>query len=317
MRVTVFGATGDQGSAQVRALVRAGHQPVAVSRSPKAWQVDGVAVETFAGDYGDIDRLVRAVDGAQAVLLNLPSTSFQIAAPLVAAADAIAAAAARSASTHVLVFNTSLPVPAHKRGFAAQDARHEMRRRIMASGVPAISIEPVVFLDNLLKGWAWPAIAQEQTLRYAHRATLDVSWICHDDLAALMLAAMERPQLAGRCFAVGGPETVRLPQLAQMLSQAWGRSLRHESQSVDDFCQRMRQVFEGKATLDTDRMIGELHRIYTWYNTSPEQPFRVDMAPVLKHLPVPLTPIATWARNQTLPDAAELAAAMPSAPVRN
>jgi uncharacterized protein YbjT (DUF2867 family) len=304
MRVTVFGATGDQGSAQVRALVRAGHQPVAVSRAPRPWQVDGTPVETFAADYADVDTLGQAVHGAQAVFLNLPSTSFQVAAPLVAAADAIATAAARSAGTQALIFNTSLPVPQHTRGFAAQDARHEMRRLVMAAGVPAVSIEPVVFLDNLLKGWAWPSIAQHNTVLYAHKELLEVSWICHDDLAALMIAALERPELAGRCFPVGGAETVRLPELALKLARAWNRPLTHQSQSIDDFCQRIRVALEGKSSLEVEPLIGELHRIYTWYNNAPECPFRIDMAPVLRELPVRLTPIEAWARRQVLPDVA-------------
>jgi len=302
-RIVVFGATGDQGSAQVRALLRAGCHPVAVSRQPRPWVIDGTAVETFAADYADLGSMAHAVQGSDAVFLNLPSTSFQEAQPLVAAADAIARAAVASPTTRLLVFNTSLPVPADKKGFAAQDARHEMRRLIFASGIPAISIEPVVFLDNLLKGWAWPSIARDNRIVYAHRETLDVSWICHDDLAALMIAALERPQLAGRSFAVGGPETVRLPELAQILGRAWGRPLTWESQSIDDFCQRMRQVFEGRASLEADRLIGELHRIYTWYNTAPEEPFSVDMGPVLKELPVRLTPIEAWARRQVLADA--------------
>ena len=304
MRIVVFGATGDQGSAQVRALTRAGHDPVAVSRKPRPWTVDNKSIETFAADYGDLAGLAKAVQGSDAVFLNLPSTSFQAAEPLIAAAVAIARASAASPATQSLIFNTSLPVPSEKRGFAAQDARHEMRRSIFASGIAAVSIEPVVFLDNLLKGWAWPSIQQHNRIVYAHKETLDVSWICHDDLAALMIAALERPQLAGRSFAVGGAQTVRLPELAQILCQAWNRPLTWESQSIDDFCQRMRQVFEGKSSLDADRLIGELHRIYTWYNDSPERPFRVDMAPVLKELPVRLTPIEEWARRQTLPDAA-------------
>lgn len=301
MRVLVFGATGDQGSAQVRALAAAGHHPVAVSRQPRPWAVGGHAVETLAADYADPDRLAHAVRGSDAVFLNFPSTSFQAAQPLVHAAGVIAKAAAASPTTRALIFNTSLPVPQDKRGFAAQDARHEMRRLIFASGVAAVSIEPVVFLDNLLKGWAWPAIHLHNRLVYAHKETLDVSWICHDDLAALMLAALARPHLAGRCFAVGGPETVRLPVLAQILGRAWSRPLTWESQSIDDFCQRMRQVFAGRSSLEADHMVGELHRIYTWYNESPEQPFRVDMASVLKELPVRLTPIAEWAARQTLP----------------
>lgn len=304
MRITVFGATGDQGSAQVRALAQAGHSPVAVSRHPKPWVIDGKIIETFAADYTDLSGMAKAVQGSDGVFLNLPSTSFQAAEPLIAAADVIAKAAAASPTTQALIFNTSLPVPQEKRGFAAQDARHEMRRLIFASGIPAVSIQPVVFLDNLLKGWAWPSIEKHNQIVYAHQEALDVSWICHDDLAALMIAALERPQLAGRSFAVGGPETVRLPLLTQKLSRAWNRPLTCESQSVDDFCQRMRQVFEGKSSLEADRFIGELHRIYNWYNHSPERPFHVDMAPVLKELPVRLTPIDEWAKRQTLPDAA-------------
>ena len=304
MRVVVFGATGDQGSAQVRALVRAGCQPVAVSRHPRPISVDGQVVDTVAADFADPASLVRAVGRGDAVFLNLPSTSFQAAEPLVAAAAVIADAAAASPSTRMLVFNTSLPVPQDRRGFAAQDARHEMRRLLFASGVPVVSIEPVVFLDNLLKGWAWPSIALHNRIVYAHKETLDVSWLCHDDLAALMVAAVERPQLAGRSFAVGGAQTVRLPELARILGRAWGRPLTWESQGIDAFCQRMRQVFEGRSSLEAERMLGELHRIYSWYNESPEHPFRVDMAPVLRELPVRLTPIDEWARRQALPDAA-------------
>ena len=303
MRVVVFGATGDQGRAQVRALARAGHDPVAVSRNPKPWTIDGKAIETFAADFAQLGAMAQAVKGSDAVFLNLPSTSFQAAEPLIAAAHTIAMAAAASPSTQALIFNTSLPVPQEKHGFAAQDARFEMRRLIFDSGIPAVSIQPVVFLDNLLKGWAWPSISQHHKIVYAHKETLDVSWICHDDLAALMIAALERPELAGRSFAVGGPETVRLPVLAQKLGQAWRRPLGFESQNIDDFCQRMRQVFEGKSSLEADRLIGELHRIYTWYNDAPERPFHVDMGPVLKELPVRLTSIDEWARRQTLPDA--------------
>ena len=304
MRIVVFGAAGDQGRAQVRALAQAGHHPIAVSRNLKSWTIDDKAVEIFSADYADLGGLVKSVEGSDAVFLNLPSTSFQVAAPLVAAADAIARASAASPTTRSLIFNTSLPVPREKRSFAAQDARHEMRRLVFASGIPAVSIEPVVFLDNLLKGWAWPAIEKQNKILYAHRETLDVSWICHDDLAALMIAALERPALAGRSFAVGDAEAVRLPELARKLGRAWNRPLVHESQSIDDFCQRMRQVFEGRSSLEVDQLIGELHRIYTWYNDSSERPFHIDMEPVLRELPVRLTPIEDWARRQTLPDPA-------------
>jgi hypothetical protein len=117
-----------------------------------------------------------------------------------------------------------------------------------------------------------------------------------------MIAAIDRPDLNGRCFPVGGRDTVCLPQLAAILSSAWNMPLAWESQSIEDFCVRMHKVFEGRATLDSATLVDELRRIYTWYNESPDTPFKVDMQPVLKELPVRLTPIDEWARAQALPD---------------
>ena len=300
-RVAVFGATGDQGAAQVQALARAGYHPVAVSRSPKPLSIDGASIETIAANFTDSHTLIKAVEGTDAIFLNFPSTSFQASEHLIAAASTIARTAASSGRTKSLIFNTSLPVPINKLGFPAQDARHEMRRLIFASGVPAVSIQPVVFLDNLLKDWAWPSIKINKKICYAHKEMLDVSWICHADLAALMIAALERPHLGGRCFNVGGPDTVCLPLLAKKLSHAWNCSLSYESQSVDNFCLGMHQVFKGKSSLEAEQLIGELHRIYTWYNNSTERPFCVDMAPVLKELPVHLTNIEEWAKRHASP----------------
>lgn len=300
MTIVVFGATGDQGQAQVRALARMGRKVRAVSRTPGAASAPGI--EPFAADFSDAGSLVRALDGAEAVLLNVPSTSLVPPAPVVAAVEAVMKAA-RRAATPMLVFNSSLPVPLKKLGFAAQDAKHTMREIIFASGVPSVSIEPVVFLDNVLKSWTWPGIAKEGRLVYPHRETLEVSWICHDDIASLMIAAMDRPQLAGRRFCVGGAETVRGPVLAQKLSRAWGMPITFVSRSVEDFVADLRKVFRDATPAEADRLADELDRIYRWYNESPDQPFRVDMTEVLKELPVELTPIEVWAKRQLLPTA--------------
>ncbi len=295
MKVGVFGGSGDQGQAQVRQLKAAGHIPVIMTRKP-----DAAGAESIFADYRQPDSLVRALEGLDALFLTLPSTSFNAAPPLIEAAGIIANAAARSDSVRVLVFNTSLPVTKEKAGLLAQDARVEMRTRVLESGVPAIVLQPVVFLDNLLKAWAWPAISQQGKIIYPHSETLDVSWICLDNLGMLMIAAMERPHLAGRVFDVGGPETVRGPVLAQILSKAWGRPLTFESQSIDAYGASMYKVFETRTDLDRDRLIAEMIKGYQRYNNSPDRPFQIDMGPVLKDLPARLWTIEEWAKRQTL-----------------
>ena len=297
MRVVVFGASGVQGSAQVGALIRAGHHPVAVSRNPKPLSIEGKDVETFAADFSDHTALEKSVKDAEIIFLNLPSTSFQPAEPTIAAARAVGEAAKKTPTVKLIVFNTSMPVPDESKNIEAQDHRREMRTVLRDMGLPVISIQPVCFLDNLLEGWAWPPIRDRQTIVYCHKPTLDVSWIGLDDVAELMVAAIQRPDLAGRNFPVGGPETVRLPQLAERLSRAWGRELKVEFQTIDDFCQKIGAAMRDRANIDADVLMEQMFRAYTWYNDAPEEPFKIDMGPVLEELPAKLSSIEEWGRR--------------------
>lgn len=303
MKTAVFSATGDQGLAQVHALAEAGHAVTAISRRPEAADLPA-GVTPCAADYADHASLRRAMEGAEAVLLNLPSTSFQAAEPLIEATRAIAEAAAASPTLKTLVFNTSMPVPDERMDIAAQDARLEMREILLASGAPVIVIQPVVYIDNLLKAWAWPEIDRENLIHYPHEETLEVCWICHADLAKLMVAAAERPHLAGRVFTVGGPEAIRGPDLARRLGAVWNRPLRFQTMPVATCGEVMAAVFKSTASLDSATLAREMTLKYTWYNDPEDRPFHVDMAPVLAELPVELTSLEDWAARQVLPETA-------------
>lgn len=270
-----------------------------MSRNPKALNIDGKPVETFALDFEDARGLDEVLEMGQIIFLNLPSTSFQTSEPVIAAAKKIGEAAAKASNVRMIVFNTSMPVPDESKGIRAQDDRREMRQLLRATGVLVVSIQPVVFLENLLEGWARPPLVERDTIVYCHQESLEVSWICHHDIAQFMMAAMERPDLDGKNFAVGGPETVRLPQLTAKLSHAWDRPLKYESQTVDDFCEKISQAMKDRSSLDLDRVVNDMRKAYTYYRESDE--FKPDMTEVLKQLPVSLTPIEGWAKLHPLP----------------
>lgn len=280
-------------------MSRAGHDPIAVSRNPKPLNMDGMPVETFALDFEDARGLDEVLEMGQVIFLNLPSTSFQTSEPVIAAAKKIGEAAAKASNVRMIVFNTSMPVPDESKGIRAQDDRREMRQLLRATGVPVVSIQPVVFLENLLEGWARPPLVGRDTIVYCHQESLEVSWICHHDIAQFMMAAMERPDLDGKNFAVGGPETVRLPQLTEKLSRAWNRPLKYESQTVNDFCEKISQAMKDRSSLDLTRVVNDMRKAYTYYRESGE--FKPDMTEVLKELPVGLTPIEEWAKLHPLP----------------
>jgi uncharacterized protein YbjT (DUF2867 family) len=318
----VLGASGDQGFPQIAKLVAAGVNVRAVARDAAKLQqrIDaalGASAATPAtgaatagdatspaaratahrADYADVESLARALDGVDVVLANYPSSSIHDGDSLVAAAALVGELAAR-AGVRSIVFNTSLPLPDRPLGMRAQDVRFAQRDAMAARGVPVITLAPVVYMDNLLRGWAYPEIVERNRFEYPHGHTLEVSWLCQDDLGSLMAAATVRPHLAGRTFAIGGPEVLRGPDVARFLSEASGRTIEFVSQPIEAFCARMRRVFERSSTLDADSMVRELERVYHWYNEAPEKPFRVDMTPVLRELPVRLTTFREWAGRQ-------------------
>lgn len=299
MKVVVFGASGVQGAHQVPVLASAGHHVIAISRNPKPLEIDGKRIETFAADFTDKAKISTAIAGAEVIFLNLPSTSFNQSGPIVQAAKDIGEAA-KEAGVKLIVFNTSMPVPKEPQGIKAQDDRRQMKRLLREADIPVISIEPVVYIDNLLEGWALPPIRDSNTVVYCHKPDLKVSWICHHDVAQLMMAAMNRPELAGRDFPVGGPETVRLEQLTEKLSRAWGRKLDYECQTVPDFCEKISATMQGRG-LETETIISQMFKAYTYYNEAEDEPFNIDMGPVLEQLPVELTPIEVWAQRRTVP----------------
>jgi uncharacterized protein YbjT (DUF2867 family) len=294
LTVTVFGANGDQGEAQMRQLLAAGHHAIAAMRDPAQARPGWTAM---AADYRDPASLRRACAGSDVVFLTLPSTSFQPADVVAAAADAVAAAA-HDSGVGLIVFNTSMNVGSKARGFAAQDARFAIREKLFAGPVPCIAIQPVIYLDNLLRAWALPDIQRDGVIRYPHHAGLEVCWISEDDVARLMIAACFRPDLAGRRFNVGGRDALCGPDLARRIGAAIGRPLRFETLPVDQFADRMAAVFGGGEALDRDTLVASLSRIYDWYNSSPVRPFYVDMGPVLAELPIALESVEQWALRQ-------------------
>jgi uncharacterized protein YbjT (DUF2867 family) len=256
MRVVVFGATGVQGAAQVAAASRAGHDVVAVSRSPKPITIDGKQVETAAADFTDTEGIKKALKGADRLLINLPSTSFHPAPPIFEGATLIGKAA-KEAGIPLIVFNTSMPVPIESQDVKAQDDRRIMMKLLRDSGVPVIVLKPVCYLDNLLEGWALGPLRDSDTVKYCHKPTLRSSWISHENVSALMVSAMERPELAGRDIRIGGPQTVNLQELTDKLSEGWNKPLKCEHQTVADFCDEISKTMQGRG-LETDRIIKQM-----------------------------------------------------------
>jgi uncharacterized protein YbjT (DUF2867 family) len=288
----VFGASGAQGGAVARALLGAGRPVRALSRTP-----GGVAALVAAGaeyaraDLADPASLARALDGAGGAFVMVP---FDAPPPVHGAYVAAALAALRAAGAPPAVFTTSGPVPTSATGAPSLDARraaHEaVQRAVAESGLPVVTFVPGGYLGNLLGPWVAPAVVREGRIPYPLPAALRRPWISVEDQARLALAALGRPDLAGRSFVVGHGASG--DDLAAAVSQALGRAVRWVGLDLDQFAASLVPVVGPHAAA----ALAEEYRLTAEHPAVAGAPLDYDAAP--RTLGVALTPLAAWARAQ-------------------
>jgi uncharacterized protein YbjT (DUF2867 family) len=291
--VAVFSASGRPGLAQVRQLARAGYRVRAVTRHPRSVAAFA-GVDVVAADLNDPASLARACEGAELVFFTSPS--FTEAAKAVVHITSIGEAA-RAAGVRRLVYNTTTWHPERPIGVPSMDNAYEKTAALRVTGVPLTVVRPSLFMDNLLTRWVRPYIVERGEFSYPHKPDLDVSWICLDDVARLMIETARHEQFRGETLDVGGPEALRPPEVADLLSEVLGRPVVYRQITPREFGERMYDIFKDVSGLDRRMYVSSLERHYEYKNET--NPFFVDMRPVLDRIPLELTTMRDWLGMQT------------------
>ncbi len=296
----IFGATGQQGMAQVdaakdRRVIAIGRQRVERRRAETQGAANIDWRQLDLADRVAVKALFSSAGDKPSVLLTMPSSSFNPEAALLRQFDNILAAA--SGQVAKLIFNTSMFVPPELSGFQALDVRRRMIAMLVQSGIPYVVVKPVIYMDNLLTDWARPALVQNHVFRYPHHDALDVSWISLADVARIMIALTTSTAFDQSEITIGGPETLRGPQVAQNLSQALGYEVRFETMPIAEFADIMAGLFAQRNGYDATQLKRELMRVYEWYNMSDTHPFKVDAEPVYRELGLAPSPMREWLKT--------------------
>lgn len=285
--VLVYGGTGLQASAIARALVRDGHRVSSLTHSPdKAESIRAMGAHPVIGDLFNPESVRAANAGIDVAAVTLP---FFLANPLTLAQNVIDAA--RANGVRLIVYNTSGPLLKQRIGNPAYDTRHDIIDALAASGIPYIAIQPSVYLENLLGPWTRGGILERDVLEYPVDVNTPLGWISHDDLGALVAAAVARAQLASAVIPVSGVENVTGPELAARISEGLGRTIRYQAITPEAFGELLERYIgpgagEGAAAG------------YRFQRDHADMiPMWTDMTPVLQLLPVTMTAISEWARR--------------------
>lgn len=261
----------------IRGLGRAASAPPPVASSIDYRQLDPT----------DIGVLTRALEGIEVVVLSAPIDHRPgVREHLV---ETVVAAAGRAAVGRI-VFNAAAAV--------FDDRTHPVAKvlgplgdSVLSGPVPAVVLQPTVYMDNLLADWALTAIVTDGVLAYPMPEEAPVSWISHDSLAAFVHAAATRP-VEGEIFRIGGPEPLTGRAVAATLTSVLGREVTYVRMPTAALADGLNAVYGAPAGDD-------IAALYTTMAVEPDV-MRRDPAGWAELHVTPET-FEAWARRQHWP----------------
>ena len=296
MKLCVIGGTGQQGYHQVLAGLEQGYEVVAVGQSrtlSREAKLKDKKLNWHTADLANKSELILALQDVNYVLINMPSSSFNDENKLLNMFDKLINACDIAAPKKI-IFNSSMYVAEGDVEFQAPRVRREMINRLKQSKHLNVTVKPVIYMDNLLAPWTWPGITERNVFCYPHHEKLDVSWICLRDVANIMLALTEKNEFDGQEITIGGPEALKGQDIARHLSKLLGLNIEFQSMPITEFGKIMAGLFADRNSFDANKISDELVKVYTWYNSSPIEPFKVDMQPLIDKLDIKLTYFSEW-----------------------
>lgn len=216
--ILVTGATGKTGSRVLNRLCEAGRPARALVRTPAKAESLPAGAEAAIGCFEDPVSLDAAVSGCSAVYLVSPAGPEQRRQE-----GSVIEAVQRSGTGARIVKLGALGIgdPAGGR-IAVQHG--QIREDLVASGLPWTVVAPCQLFHNLFL-YAAPVFAEGILPVAAGDAR--IPWVDADDVAAVAVAALTRPEYVWRTLEVTGPEALHHDQVAELLSGIAGRPVHY------------------------------------------------------------------------------------------
>ena len=292
--VAIFGATGAQGAPVVQEALTQGLTVRAVARDVVKINQMHPKAQAFEATLSDEDAVAEALAGVDAAFVHLPMP--QNPDDPAKWMQAFFSAAHR-VSLPLLVYTTSGTSGSRYPSSVMIDGSTGGMQAVLASGIPAIVLQPTIYLENLMPDLFVPNLKSEGVLDYPPvPSDMKITWTSHRDQARVAVAALTRPDLAENSYEIGTPNALTGGELADLLSDWVGKPVTFAPTSPAAFGQRvgdaignpgagfaLTDLYGALATMGSDDMVINTQAV--------EEIFDVKLSSVAQH-------ISTWAKSE-------------------
>lgn len=231
--ILVTGATGQQGGAVARHLLKSGWKVRAVTRDvnkPSAEELKKLGAEITGGNMNSADDLRKAMKGVYGVFSVQNFWEHGYDGELLQGKN-VADAAKSEGVKHILY--SSVGGAERQTKLPHFDVKFEIEKYIKSLGITYTIIRPVFFMDNM-SGWNKPAEENGKlTLTMALKPDTKLQMIAVDDIGAFAAIIFDNPtKYAGKEIEIAGDE-LSMPDAAGVYQKITGKETKFNELPVD------------------------------------------------------------------------------------
>ena len=220
--IVVTGATGQQGGATAKHLLKQGWRVRGLTRDVQGAAAQALAaagVEIISGNMDDRASLDKAFAGAYGVFSVQNFWLPNVGAAGEVRQGKIVADAAKAAGVRHFVY-TSVGGAERKTGISHFDSKWQIEEYIRSLGLPATILRPVFFMENLTSPMMGP---RDGVLANALKPTTSLQMIAVEDIGFFAALAFARSQeFTGKAIELAG-DSLTMPQVAEAMTRVTGQ----------------------------------------------------------------------------------------------
>ncbi|MNX68001.1 NAD(P)H azoreductase [compost metagenome] len=291
MKILVFGASGSQQFHVIAEAKKKGAIVIAATSSEKSFEkLKQAGATPILANLNDADKMLEITKGIDAIAFIIPVSLPNPFDGLQYAKNVIDAAKANEVKK--IVWNTSGWLESQKIGSPVDDVKLDVRDYLNNSGLDYVIIEPTIYMENMMGPFCAPFIKNEKKLAYPTPEAMPIGWIASRDVSAFVVEAIYNSELKADTFKISGLENLKGNDLANKFSKGVGEEIVYYPQQPKDFGDILKP-FVGEAGA------ASVAAYYESLQNATEYPpkFNPKMSEVLEKLPVQMTSLDQWAKD--------------------
>jgi len=230
-KVLVIGATGTQGGAVARKLLKEDYDVLAASREEnRLTELVELGAEPVTLDLRDPHSVEYAASKADWAFFHAP---MGIGGPEEEDVEEKALKAILKADVKHVSYSTGFALPPEPVGVPQMDNRVQLVNKVLKAGRTTVFV-PTGYLENFSAPWSVPYIRNGELL-YPLSPGVRIAWVTNDDVGACTAAAFLTPKSKGKRLRVAGPESLTLPEVAKQIGDAIGRTVSYRQVNGQEY----------------------------------------------------------------------------------